>query len=165
MVALGALPFVMACDDDPEPPEQGCRDYADVTPGGSFENDVMPLFARSCALASSCHQGDPGNGQEGLGLGPSNMQGAPDAMQLADIHDQLLNASPVRSTLPYVDPSNPTGSWLMAKIEYDASLLAECSVCTDCGVFMPQGSPSDSGYTRAERDLIAGWILDGAPNN
>jgi hypothetical protein len=145
----------------------GCRDYATVTPGASFKDDVMPLFARSCALASSCHQGDPGSGMEDLGLGP-NMDNSPAPQATLDaIHDQLVNQDAMRSPLPYVTPDEPGDSWLMAKIEYGEADLAMCSMCEGegCGVFMPFGSPPESGLSRAERDVIAAWILDGAQNN
>jgi hypothetical protein len=165
-VLLSAIPFVVGCDDDDDPVDgETCQDYADVTPGGSFENDVIPLFSRSCALSTSCHQGGPGEGIEDLGLGPSNSMDPPDQMMLDDIHEQLLTQAPNRSSLPFVDPENPTGSWLMAKIEYDAADMPECSQCTDCGVLMPQNSTQETALPREERDVIAAWILDGAQNN
>ena len=163
LLSLALAPLLTACDDDPV--AETCRDYADVTPGGSFKDDVMPLFSRSCALASSCHQGEAGDGQEGLGLGPSLSMGEADQMTLDGIHAQLISAAAVRSSLPMVKADDPVGSWLMAKIEYGAEDLPVCSVCSDCGVFMPQGSSPASGLTRAERDTVAAWIKDGAQNN
>jgi hypothetical protein len=164
LVLISSMPWVAACDDDPV---ETCKDYAEVAPGGSFEDQVMPLFSRSCALASSCHQGDSGAGQEGLGLGPSLSMGAADRMTLDAIHDQLLNSASMRSPLPLIKAGDPAGSWLMAKMEYDTADLPVCAQCTgdDCGGFMPDGSNPDSGLTRAERDTVAAWILDGAQNN
>ncbi len=164
-LALATL-TLLGCSDDDDPPADTCQDYASVSPGGSFRDDVMPLMSRSCALATSCHQGPAGSGSDSLGLGNSLMQGDNDATVLEGIHTQLLNDGSMRSTMPMVKANDPAGSWLMAKIEYDAPDLATCAVCDgDCGVFMPQGSSSDSGLTRAERDTIAAWILDGAQNN
>ncbi len=160
VAALGLAPWIGACGDDET--EETCRSYTELTPGGSFETDVMPLLSRSCALAISCHQGDPGSGQEGLGLGP-NMDTDLVPTELDNIHDQLLNNPAVRSPLPHIQAGDPVGSWLMAKMEYDTANLAVCATCDgDCGVFMPQGSKPDSGLSRAERDTIAAWILDGA---
>lgn len=162
LLPLALATLVVGCDDDPV--METCRDYADVTPGGSFKDDVMPLFTRSCALASACHQGDPGDGQEGLGLGP-NKDMTLDQMTIDGIHNQLISAAAVRSSLALVKANDPVGSWLMAKVEYGAEDLPVCSECTDCGVFMPQGSSPESGLTRAERDTVAAWIKDGAQNN
>lgn len=156
------------CSDDESTSAMTCQDYAAVTAGGSFKDDVLPLFSRACALSASCHQGDAGQGIEGLGLGPSTSMDAADQATIDGIHAQLLNQAPGASPLPFVKPGDPVGSWLMAKIEYNTADLAVCSQCTgDCGDFMPQNpnpTPS-SGYTRAERDTIAAWILDGAQNN
>lgn len=143
----------------------GCRDYADVTPGGSFSADVMPLFARSCALAASCHQGDAGIGMEDLGLGPNLANSPAPQATLDGIYDQLLMQTPMRSPQRYVAANAPEDSWLMAKIEYDTAQLGMCIECTDCGRFMPFGSTADMGLSREERDVIAAWILAGAPNN
>lgn len=167
-----SLPFFFASagcsDDETTAAPMTCQDYASVTAGGSFKDDVMPLFSRACALSASCHQGDAGQGIEGLGLGPSTSMGAPDQATIDGIHAQLLGQAPGASPLPFVKPNDPVGSWLMAKIEYNTADLAVCSECTgECGDFMPQNpNPTPtSGYTRAERDTIAAWILDGAQNN
>ena len=130
-------------------------------------DDVMPLFARSCALSSSCHQGDAGEGIEDLGLGPNNENSpAPDTV-LQGIRDQLVSQAPLRSPLPFVEPGDPNGSWLMAKITYASTDLPICSECSDnCGENMPQDDDNpDNGLTPGEREVIAAWILDGAENN
>ncbi len=166
-VALVGACSLLACSNDETTTEpSGPVSYAAVTPGGSFRDDVMPLLSRACALSASCHQGDPGEGIEGLGFGPSTTQGVATEAQLDAIHDQLLNLAPNRSSFPFVKAGDPSGSWLMAKIEYDTAELEQYGGCSeDCGVFMPQGSTPDKGFTRAERDTIAAWILDGAQNN
>ncbi len=164
-VSLILVTGAMACADDETTPATGPVDYASVTAGGSFKDDVMPLFARSCALAQACHQGDAGVGAEGLGLGD-----AMDVMlmqsQIDGIHDALMTQAPNKSNLSFIKANDPNGSWLLAKCEYvkaDLELYGDCK--GDCGGKMPIGATAESGLSREELDRIAGWILDGAQNN
>ena len=130
----------------------------------SFKDDVMPIFALSCALSTSCHQSP--NGKENLSLGPSQSMGAPDQATLDAVHAGLVGAASVRSSLPLVDPGNPAGSWLLAKLEYEGDEYGTCDASTQCGDQCGDRMPQNGSKMERERiDVIAAWIASGAPNN
>jgi hypothetical protein len=164
VLAIVVVSLTACGDDEPETNPATCQDYADVSGNPSFATDVMPIFQLSCGLSTSCHQSP--SGKEELSLGPpvaiTPMQPDIDAVHAAIVG----TASLTRSSLPLVDPGNPAGSWLLAKIEYEGAEFAECdtsSQCgSECGDRMPQGS---SKMERARIDIIAAWIKSGAANN
>jgi hypothetical protein len=164
----------------PTPPDPGCKsfDYAAYTPGAkqqSLKNDVIPIFAVSCAF-SSCHASES-NPMGGLYLGPNinNVMGTasatppyypPDDATLAKIHAGLVGAkSKLAVTMPVVEANNPKNSFLMHKVDGDQACVdIACNAISTgkCGQSMPQlSAPIEPAAAGAIRD----WIAQGAANN
>jgi hypothetical protein len=138
-----------------------CSDFSGVTGSPSFKDDVMPIFALSCALSPSCHE-EP-TGTEDLVLGQRLSAGLADQMLVDTVHAAIVGGVANRSDLPIVDPGNPANSWLLLKMAYSQDELTTCSTaCSDCGEPMP---PPEGGLDPDRVETVAAWIASGAPNN
>jgi hypothetical protein len=121
--------------------------------GPSFQHDVQPIFARSCAIGGSTCHGATGTGG-GLQLDPAHAY--------ANI---VGHASFEVMTMPLIDPNHPENSFLLHKVR--GSMYTEIPVCNsatqNCGVVMPMVG----GIMLSEDEiaLIRNWIQSGAPNN
>jgi hypothetical protein len=178
-IAAMAMFALAGCSSSAAAPDVGCKSFDDstYTPGSaqiSFKDDVVPVFAQSCSVAS-CH-GLRENPSGGLYLGPNvnNTQDKPssappfyppDGITLADVHGRLVGVKgqlPV--TMVLVAAGTPRDSFLMHKIDGDQSCSGiPCKeIATgDCGEAMPQRSmPLETRAANTIRD----WILQGAPN-
>lgn len=69
-----------------------------ASPPTSFDTDVAPIFAKSCAFAS-CH-GSKGSGNHGVYLA------AKTAADMADVKTALLSPSHALASMPYVTPGD-----------------------------------------------------------
>ena len=134
MAALAAsLPIVAACGGAPDDPCAGAApQQLDVLYAKYFRAGVIT----GCS-ASGCHE--PGSRQIN------------DGFTFASAHEmwqKSLGLQPLESSLPYVKPGDPNGSYLFRK------LLP--------GIVdrMPRGGPY---FTQAQLDEIRGWICAGAP--
>jgi len=130
----------------------GCQEFkstADLTkPTVSWKNDVMPIVTRACAF-SSCHGGGAGN----LRL---TQDAAASRTALVDV-----NAT-VSPTTKRVAAGNPSGSFMLKKIDGDICFVADNCTNKNCGQTMPMGSTLlDVG----ERDTFRRWIAQGATDN
>lgn len=179
MLAIATIGVLTACGDDETGSGGGggsaptCADYADVSGSPSLADDIIPIFALSCALSSSCHQLPASSAQEGLALGRPMAMLPLTQQDLDEVHALLINSSALRSQLPLVQPGEPAQSWLMAKLEYadpsdpdPKTLFSECPDNTQCGDNCGQRMPQNGGrLDQARIDTIAAWIKDGAQNN
>jgi hypothetical protein len=129
----------------------------------SFSADILPIFENSCALSSACH-GNPSSPNTSAGyqpylgeVDPATTPSDVDAI-LALIVGQPSRAAP---GLAIVEPGAPEQSFLMHKM--DDSLSCSSVECPDgCGDVMPKGS---GPLERETRDLVRGWIAQGAASN
>jgi hypothetical protein len=145
-----------ASDHDSEDPS-ACKDYASpagfdgLSPGVSFANDVLPIFARSCAF-STCH-GSTSGAANGVFLGRDGPR----------VHAAIVNGKSAELTsMPLVTPGNPRESYLMRKM--DGSQCALDAQCTggSCQSSMPKG---DTVLDVATRDIVRRWIAQGAKDD
>ena len=122
------------------------------TPPGqprSFRRDVVPIFAQSCA-SQDCH-GDTKNT-----LGIHFVTSDPDA-----IYAELQRESPTAKGVKFVEPGDPTKSFLFAKVNGDEGDYTAMCAPPGCGETMPPGTKIPS----VQRDTIQQWILEGATRN
>jgi hypothetical protein len=167
LVTVAAAGLAVSCNDDTstsacasEVDAQGCFDYAcyEEGPARSFSADVVPIFAQSCSLSSSCH-GDAASPDPASGYRPYLGKTAADAdAVLALIVGQSSHAAP---SMPIVDPGKPESSFLMHKMDGDLT-CADITCTTDCGTSMPQTSDL---LPREKRDIVRDWIKQGAKND
>ena len=163
MRAALALLALTACGTPPpvwEVDAGACVPYAPsassdlLTPSMSFQIDVMPVFAKSCASAS-CH-GITDSPRGGLFLGAELKHGSDASQVLAG----LLKPSAQLPSMPFVTPNDPSNSYLMHKLDGDQCLFQTSCVGGDCQRTMPY----DTGTLTVEsRDVIRRWIAQGAP--
>jgi hypothetical protein len=123
-----------------------------MAPMVSFKSDILPMFAFSCGISSSCHGGNPATDiqQRGLFLGCSAMSiDAGNCQATGDpasqVYAGLVGASankPIETTcMPFVTPSDPTMSYLMHKMDGgECSLGASCCVAGNQAVKMAEGT-------------------------
>lgn len=154
VIAVAAAVAVGACSGQPDPGPV-CREYVagDVpTESVSFEQDVLPIFQRSCGLNALCH-GLPTN----LPFLGSNPPAPGDAAAVwASIVNRPAGALPSRM---FVEPGDPANSFLMRKMDGDQCIWdAECKAGS-CGAPMPEGLGL---LQESDRDLVRAWILQGA---
>jgi hypothetical protein len=123
-----------------------------ATRPASFEADVAPIFAKSCAF-SSCH-GSKGSGNHGVFLAARGS-----AEDAAAVKTSLLSASHALASMPYVTPGDPEHSFLLRKL--DGNLCALDAQCAggSCGKSMPEGNAL---LPEASRDAVRRWIAQGA---
>jgi hypothetical protein len=124
----------VACSGDPEEGLSGETDVVEVT----FEADIAPILARSCA-SYGCHAGAPPAG--GLDLGPAAYDG------LVDVPSSQL------PSMPRVTPGDRAASYLFLKLS-DTQRDAGGS-----GTIMPPGL----GLSADEVERVGAWIDQGAP--
>ncbi len=138
-----------------------CVDYSNVTPGGSFKDDVLPIFQTSCNF-STCHGTNAASPRAGLALGPESGV-SPGASDVTLIHQAIVGKDSTESSLKLVEAGDPGASWLLAKLEYDDVTACSTTMCTSgCGTIMPQGSAK---LSEADLNKIRAWIADGAKDN
>ncbi len=117
-------------------------------PAVSFRKDIAPVLAASCSTRS-CH----GSGIHSPALTPGV---DPSKIRLALVGV----AAEERPDRHYVEPSDPTKSFLVDKIEGHL-VDAECAD-GDCGRRMPSRNAPLPDVTRA---MIRSWIAQGALDN
>ena len=110
---------------------------ADPCGDATFAADVQPIFDRNCGGAA-CHQGTRPAGELSLAAGSSYAA-------LVDVVSGC--AGRLR-----VDPGNPDGSYLLAKVQSGSSI---------CGSPMPLGG----SLSAADVATLRSWICRGAPND
>jgi hypothetical protein len=134
-LAVAALLFTSACSQP------------------SFQNDIQPIFARSCSVGGSTCHGATGTGGD-LRLDPANAY--------ANIVGHM---SFEVATMPRIDPHHPENSFLLHKIR--GSMYTEIPSCDsstqNCGVVMPM--VGGIMLSESEIELVRTWIEAGAPNN
>jgi hypothetical protein len=124
-----------------------------TTPTVSLMTDIMPIFNANCG-AAACHGTPDVPGL--LFLGAETAMGSDAAMVRTGI---VGVASTELTTMPYVTASDPTKSYLMHKLDWDAcQYAAECTVAA-CGADMPNGGAQ---LPVATRDTVRRWIAQGA---
>ncbi len=142
-----------------------CADFGAVTGTVSFSKNVIPIFQRACNF-DACHAATSSQPQEGLALGNNVMDGTMAAKDIATVHDDIVGKNSKRSTLHLVEASDPSRSWLVAKIRYEdfADCAAVSGSCTPkgCGGRMPQNNPPLSD---ADVNTIVAWVKGGAKND
>jgi hypothetical protein len=120
------------------------------TPVASFENDVAPVLAKSCAF-SSCHGSrTPANRGIFLDAKPEN---------IAEVKSALRANARSAPSLSYVAPGDPDKSFLMHKLDGDQCVVSESCTGGDCGKSMPEGNEL---LPESSRDAIRRWIAQGA---
>jgi len=142
-------------------------DYTNYEPQSAaltLASDILPIFARSCALSTSCHRtGTPYH----LSLGPGVVNGevvATDVV-LAEISTALGMPSVEVPTWRRVSPGEPERSYLMRKLEGtqrcgDLACVVVLGSPEPCGGRMPGG---DSALPLEPDELgkIRDWIEQG----
>ena len=135
-----------------------CNDYQPPTgfdtaaPVVSFANDVMPIFAQSCAF-STCHGSSTGSAN-GVFLGKD----------AARVYTAIVGVrGDELQTMPFITAGDPRQSYLMRKMDgSQCALDAQCSGGS-CLHFMPQ--TNDTVLDLPTRDIVRRWIAQGAKQN
>ena len=137
-VALLATMFAVACGSDSSP----AAPSSTTTPGPTFSVQVQQqIFNPACVV---CHTDDGRTPSGGLNLKNASTSYA-----------ALVNVgSTGKSGAVRVIPGNPSGSYLIQKLEGAADIV---------GLRMPRNGPPY--LTDAQTQLIRQWIQNGAPNN
>ncbi len=149
------------------PDELNCFDYgqpAVFARDVSFEGDIMPLFQARCAKGMECHSKQAPTPDGGLVLGPP--QGVPSQAEIDSVYAAIVNIDSKRApAMKLVAPGDPAGSFLLAKTEYATvgSCISMC-VASGCGNRMPTGIGA-LPLSELQRQLLRGWIRDGALEN
>jgi hypothetical protein len=139
VLVLGGWTLAWGCGGEAEPEPE---------PPPTFSRDVVPLLQTSCGIGSSCHGTAQPAGYVQLTLGTG------DAAALLE----RLKAKSVREpSLPWVDPGNPSGSFLLRKVTGDFTGLP-CGP-SSCGERMPQ---RNTPLPQEDIDLLERWIQEGA---
>ena len=141
----GSEPRACVAHNAPEP-------SALSTPPSSFENDVAPVLAKSCAF-SACHGSRGAAANHGVFLGATN------ADNIAAVKTALKSASRAAPAMPYVTPGDPDKSFLMHKLDGDQCIVEESCNGGDCGKSMPEGNDL---LPESSRDAIRRWVAQGA---
>jgi hypothetical protein len=122
-----------------------------ASPVTSFETDVAPILARSCAF-SSCHASQR-SGNHGVFLAAKSSE------DMKAVKASLVRASVAMPSMPYVTPGDPDKSFLLHKLDGDLCAFEESCVGGSCGSSMPQGNAI---LPEASRDAVRRWIAQGA---
>lgn len=138
LAAMGCLP------PPPPPGGGGGGSYGDAGTGGggscngsaTLSGDVQPILSSSCG---GCHGGLVPSG--GVSLAAGNTYGS------------LVGVTSNCNGMPFVDPGNPSNSYLM-------SLVTGQGLCLG-GSRMPLGG----ALSQSQIDTISAWICSGAQNN
>jgi hypothetical protein len=121
-----------------------------ASPPASFETDVAPTLAQSCAF-SSCHGSRLAGANHGVYLGAK--------ADPASVKAALIGQSKALPTMPYVTPGDPEKSFLLHKLDGDLCILETSCVGGKCGEQMPSGN---AALADDKRDAIRRWIAQGA---
>jgi hypothetical protein len=125
----------------------------------SFEGDLVPFFAVSCAF-DGCH--NERSREAGLFLGLNFKDGTPDAAMQSEIWGSLV-AMATTTDMPRVTPFAPERSFVMLKVQGCQNAVGlTCrgsTSSTPCGARMPAISDPLSDGKRA---MLSRWIADGA---
>ncbi|MBX3264457.1 MAG: hypothetical protein KIS78_23130 [Labilithrix sp.] len=160
-VAVGTLAMIAlvvplgGCPGD-EP--SACTDYSPPAsfdaqnPAVSFSNDVMPIFAQSCAF-SSCH-GSASGSSNGVFLGGTDA---------SRVHQAIVDVRSTRlAEMSLVKPGDPRESFLLRKMDGSQCALDDRCTGGTCGQSMPQ---NDDPLPLEARDAVRRWIAQGAKND
>ena len=192
MVALAlAAALGAGCTSDEAPPPReegggGCNvDYARLADHRkvAFRADVMPILNGTCGFGSSCHDSNQPEASLVLGDVCRDDAGAPAApgmcaplteAAISAIYANLIEPSRTAPAVQRVARNRPAESFLLDKA---ADLQNEKGyACTPqdpnvegCGTAMPPGGPSVALCTQRDGqqrfDVVAAWVLQGAPND
>lgn len=133
----------------------GCYDYESFAPSTvSFREDVMPIFAESCA---SCHS----NPEESVYFGT----GGTTEPEATAIYAKLLTGVPKQAPhLNFVVPSDPVRSYMMAKVEYDdPGGTCAVIVCDEPGCNLM--APPSAQLPEPQLGVLRSWVMGGALDN
>ncbi len=179
-----AAAICAACNSEDAPPPGGgatggCNvDYSRLTSHRkvAFRADVMPILNGSCGKFVSCH--DPDKPQGGLVLGdvcPSGEACPPlSEAAISAVYASLLGASSTAPAAKRVAPNKPAESFLLDKaadIQNDKGYACtpQAAGVQGCGDGMPPGGPEITLCTQPDGqerfDVLATWVLQGAPND
>lgn len=154
--ALAFVSIVSACSSSEDDAKVCAGEYTPPasfdpnSPPTTFSKDVFPLFT-TCAT-NDCH-GTQGNVN---GVFISNNDARSTVPGLVNVPSKKL------STMVYVKPGDPNGSFLMRKLDGShCALDAQCTGGT-CGDTMPNKT---SQLSVEERDKVRRWIAQGAKND
>ena len=123
-----------------------------ATPPASFETQVAPILAQSCAF-SSCHGSHTAIGNHGLFLGATSSDG------IAAVKAALAGSSKAMPSMRYVTPGDLDKSFLLHKLDGDLCVIDDQCVGGSCGRAMPDGN---AALPEASRDAIRRWVAQGA---
>lgn len=144
-----------------------CFDYSKfdgTTPAVSFQTDVLPVFQRSCGVASSCHGDITSPNENRPYFGPNKDTTATQADIDAIFADVVDVGSFYEPGMMIVKTGDPENSFLMYKLDDTLGCDAlSCAGNKACGAMMPQGASEPLAL--AERDAIRRWIAQGAQKN
>jgi hypothetical protein len=124
-------------------------DAASSSAERSFENDVVPILAASCATGQ-CH----GNKENNLGV--HLLTSDP-----AAVYAELQRESPTATGAKFIVAGDPSKSFFYAKIEGLQDDFTSRCLIPGCGETMPPGTK----LPVASRETIKQWILQGAKQN
>ncbi len=185
-LALAAA-ICIGCTSDAAPPAAendgggACNvDYARLAGHRrvAFRADVIPILNLSCGLSTACHASS--GHKAGLVLGdPCQGSGAGmcaplDETAIDAIHANLLAASLTAPAVQRVAATKPAESFLLDKVAdlqngKGYACTPQDSSVQGCGTAMPPGGPEVTLCTRRGGqelfDVIAAWVLQGAPND
>jgi hypothetical protein len=185
VLALAAVLGAGCTSDETPPPEPngggGCNvDYARLAGHRrvAFRADVMPILNGSCGLATACHDsrdpeaelvlGDPCQRDDGGMCAPLG------ETAINAIHANLLASSRTAPAVQRVAPTKPAESFLLDKAadlqnEKGYVCMPQAPGVEGCGTAMPPGGPTVALCTQRGGqelfDVIAAWVLQGAPND
>jgi hypothetical protein len=141
----------------------------------------MPIFQVSCAKPGACHN-DPspatamssaaGGGRPYLGTAIDG--GAETTADIMLVYAAIVNKPSLEYTRPrinYVQPGDPTMSYLMFKMDPNLNKMYDTPNCVSgdfvgiCGLQMPSDVIPWKPLPQATRDQVRCWIKQGALNN
>ena len=128
----------------------------ETTPNGFDAGAPVPRSAMDAIINLSCTFTDC-HGRAPQGVGGLFLP----KPAVGDWYPSLVRVASVENpTMPYVDPGNPAGSWLVHKVVGDQCLFTAQCKDHDCGDQMPQANdPLDPDDMRT----ILDWVRQGAP--
>ncbi len=144
----------------------------------NFKAEIVPIFERSCgATSSACHARNQyaatinmdcrgwlslENASIGSQFYSGTMTGQSTGCPDMTLHERLMQIDPWECSAgaSYVKPSDPTGSYVMNKIN-------GTPLCSENSAPSVQMPPSDSTFTLTATDKakIQQWIAEGALDN
>jgi hypothetical protein len=166
ILSFACLPLAISaasCSSDSNPPTTpGCNNfnYATYMPASTsltLANDIMPIFAANCALATACHS-------KGTAM-PPVLGDVPGMMTTtaADVSAAIVGVKSVEvPALNFVTAGDPQNSYLMRKVESDnpgCGLACTSTPPAGCMTRMPNGA---TPLSAADQGKIRDWIKAGA---